>query len=104
MQPTHHPHGLGTIQRYRRRRSYTRLVSALAFDLDDNDDIGFVHQVRPIVAGVLRVVEPVEVYLVKVDNWFGENWLGFSNKLVGAVGVQYRQTLRVHRSFPLAEL
>lgn len=70
-------------------------MGALVFDLNEHDDIGFAQQVRPIVAGVLHVVEPLEVYLVKIDNWFGEKWLGFSNKLVGAVGVQYRQTLRV---------
>ena len=65
------------------------------FDLDDNDDIGFVHQVRPIVAGVLRTVEAAEVYVVKIDNWFGDRWLGFSHKLLGAAGVSYRKTLRV---------
>jgi hypothetical protein len=66
-----------------------------AFALDETDDIGFVHRVRPITAGALRVVEPREVYVVKIDNWFGDKWLGFSNKLVGAVGVQNRKTLRV---------
>lgn len=70
-------------------------MPTLALDLDDNDDIGFVHEVKPIIEGVLRVVEPPELYIVKVDSWFGDKWLGFSNKLVGAVGVQYRATLRV---------
>lgn len=67
----------------------------IALDLDDNDDIGFVHEVRPIIEGVLRVVEPAELYVVKIDSWFGDKWLGFSNKLVGSVGVQYRATLRM---------
>lgn len=67
----------------------------LALDIDEHDDIGFVHHVRPIIEGVLRVVGPPELYIVKVDNWFGDKWLGFSNKLVGAVGVQNRATLRV---------
>lgn len=67
----------------------------LTLDLEDNDDVGFVHDVMPIIDGVVRVVEPPELYIVKVDNWFGDKWLGFSNKLVGAVGVQYREALRV---------
>jgi hypothetical protein len=66
-----------------------------ALDLDGNDDIGFVHKVRPIIDGVLRIVEPPVFYVVKVDSWFGDKWLGFSNKLAGAVGVQHRATLRV---------
>lgn len=64
-------------------------------DLDDDDDLGFIDAVRPIIDGVVRAVEPAELYVVKVDSWFGDNWLGFSNKLRGLVGVQYRKTLRV---------
>lgn len=68
----------------------------LAFDLDEKDDTRFVeHHVKPLVAGVLRIANPLEVYLVKVDTWFGEKWLGFSNKELGAFGVQNRDTLRV---------
>ena len=67
----------------------------LAFDLDDKDDIDFVHAVQPIVEGVVRIVEPAELYLVKIDSWFGDKWLGFSNKVLGAFGIQYRKTLRV---------
>jgi hypothetical protein len=65
------------------------------FALDDTDDIGFVHQVQPIAAGVLRAAEPRELYVIKVDSWFGDKWLGFSAKLVGRLGLQHRKTLRV---------
>jgi hypothetical protein len=70
-------------------------MSGLEFDLDERDDIEFVHQLRLIVAGVLLAFQPREVYLVKIDNWFGDRWLGFSHKLMGAAGVHYRHTLRV---------
>lgn len=71
-------------------------MTGLAFDLDQNDDTHFVERhVKPLVEGVLRVVNPMEIYLVKVDSWFGDKWLGFSNKELGAFGVQYRDTLRV---------
>lgn len=33
--------------------------------LDDNDDIGFVHEVRPIIEGMLPVVEPAGLYIVR---------------------------------------
>ncbi len=59
------------------------------------DDAGFVEHVLAIVAGVVRVVEPRELYLVKVDSWFGASWLGFSHKAMGALGVAHRRTLRV---------
>lgn len=66
-----------------------------ARDFDDDDDLGFIRAVMPIVDGVLRVVEPPEFHLVKIDNWFGAKWLGFSNKILGAAGVHRRATLRV---------
>ena len=59
------------------------------------DAIGFVHEVRAIVAGVLHVVAPAAYYLVKLDSWFGDKWLGFSNKLMGTAAVHYHRTLRV---------
>lgn len=71
-------------------------MTGLTFDLNEKDDAPFIEgHVRPLVEGVLRVVNAEEVYLVKVDSWFGEKWLGFSNKELGAFGVQYRETLRV---------
>jgi hypothetical protein len=66
-----------------------------AFVLDHGDDIGFIQRVRPIAAGVLRIAEPHTVYVVKIDSWFGDNWLGFTGKLVGKLGVAHRKTLRV---------
>lgn len=77
------------------RGSYNLRVSGLDLDLGQDDDVGFVEPVRAIIRGVLRMVEPDELYLVKIDSWFGDKWLGFSNKLMGAAGIQHRVTLRV---------
>ena len=55
-------------------------MTALDLDLDEHDDPGYLDVVRPIMAGVLRVVAPPDAYVVKVDSWFGERWLGTDRK------------------------
>lgn len=67
----------------------------IELDLIETDDVGFVHLVRPIVGGVIRLVAPSEVYVIKVDSWFGDKWLGFSYKALGQLSVHHRRTLRV---------
>jgi hypothetical protein len=69
-------------------------MSALALDLEDGDNIDFVHAFQPVIVGVLRLIEPPEVYLVKIDSWFGTKWLGFSHKVLGKIAVN-RAELRV---------
>jgi hypothetical protein len=59
-----------------------------------SDAAGFVAQVDSIVACAART-SPTEVILVRIDNWFGERWLGFAGKLVGAAGVRYANRLVV---------
>jgi hypothetical protein len=62
-------------------------MERLGLELTDLDDIRFIHAVRPIIAGAVAIVAPSEVYIVKVDNWFGARWLWFSHKALGAVGI-----------------
>jgi hypothetical protein len=69
-------------------------MNELALDLDDNDDIRFAHEISPVISGALRIVEPPEAYVVKIDHWFGAKWFAFSNKAMGAFGV-HRGVLRV---------
>lgn len=59
----------------------------LNLDLDANDDLDFADAVQAVVLGVLQVSKPPEVYIVKVDNWFGPKWLAFSHKALGALGI-----------------
>jgi hypothetical protein len=59
----------------------------LELDLDANDEPDFVHAVEAVVLGVLSVAKPREAYLVKVDSWFGEKWLAFSHKELGALAI-----------------
>lgn len=52
---------------------------------DDAPD--FIALIERICLGVLDRYAPAEFVLVKIDNWFGSNWLGFSGKALGALGV-----------------
>jgi hypothetical protein len=51
----------------------------------DGDDVGFIHLVRETVSREMAATD--EVYLVKVDHWFGQKWFGFSGKLLGGVAL-----------------
>jgi hypothetical protein len=66
-----------------------RPMETLDFDLDAGDDIQYVHIVRPIMVGALRVLEPRRGFVVKVDQWFGPRWMYFSHKTLGALGIGY---------------
>ena len=53
----------------------------------EDDAEGFVAEVRACVSGIIRLYRPGELFLVKTNTWFGPNWLGFSGKAEGALGV-----------------
>jgi hypothetical protein len=55
-----------------------------------DDDPDFIKFVSRLVAGAVEVHQMPIVRVYKVDNWFGHNWLGFSGKALGAVGVWAR--------------
>mgnify|MGYP005815592717 CR=1 FL=1 len=62
--------------------------------IQSNDNPSFLKQVECITNRLLSLHCPKEIYLVNVDNWFGEKWLGFSGKIMGAFGVgQSRLTI-----------
>ena len=50
-----------------------------------DDDLGFILAVRRSL--VASIATTHETWLVKVDHWFGPNWLAFSGKILGALGV-----------------
>jgi hypothetical protein len=54
---------------------------------EPDDAIEFVSQVQTCVNGVLFLHKPRELVLINIDNWFGQKWLHFSGKALGAVGV-----------------
>lgn len=58
---------------------------------EQDDAHDFVALVEQSVNGILRLNAPASLVVIKVDNWFGPKWLGFSGKLLGAVGVWHKK-------------
>jgi hypothetical protein len=57
----------------------------IAPQLDDSAE--FFEQVRTCLKWITEIHQPLELFLIKIDNWYGPNWLGFSGKMIGALGV-----------------
>jgi hypothetical protein len=53
-------------------------------EFDDAPD--FVTKVEQAVNGIIRRHAPETIFLIKIDNFFGSKWLGFSGKFMGALG------------------
>jgi hypothetical protein len=56
-------------------------------DLDDAPD--FVRQVEQVANGVTLRHTPETLVLIKIDNFFGSKWLGFSGKALGAISIWF---------------
>ena len=59
-----------------------------------NDDTAFLVYVNAVLAN-LRTHEVTGIYLTRIDGWFGERWIGFAGKTLGAAGVRYREDFHV---------
>lgn len=62
---------------------------------DDREFLAVVHR----LVGGLVAAHALDVRLVHIDNWFGPKWLGFTGKVLGAVGVR-RDTTRTDLGVP----
>jgi hypothetical protein len=52
----------------------------------------FIARVETIAARA-TYSHPETVYLVRIDNWFGERWVGFAGKVSGVMGVRFQSNL-----------
>ena len=68
-----------------RRRCVWLIQMKMTPEFDDAPD--FIRHVEQVVNGVVRRHSPETFVLIKINNWFGSNWLGFSGKALGALGV-----------------
>src|SRR5258708_27266384 len=57
-------------------------------EIDDAPD--FVNKVAQVANGIIRLHAPETLVLIKIDNYFGSKWLGFSGKALGALGVWHK--------------
>jgi len=55
--------------------------------VQDDDEAGFIAEVRACVFGIIRRYHAPELYLIKTDTWFGPNWVRFRGKAVGQLGI-----------------
>jgi hypothetical protein len=55
---------------------------------EPTDDPQYLNWVEAVVVGVEETINTDQTYVVKIDNWFGKRWLGFSGKALGAIGVR----------------
>lgn len=56
-----------------------------------DDDPSFLDLVRRNIEGTTAACHPREVYVVHIDNWFGDRWVHFSGKLFGMAGVRMKR-------------
>jgi hypothetical protein len=56
-------------------------------DQDGRDDPEFLAVIDALVSGAVTRFRPPRFYAVKINNWFGQRWLRFSGKALGAIAV-----------------
>lgn len=59
----------------------------IPLESDPDDDPGFTELIARLIEGAVTVHRPEDFRVFKIDNWFDHKWLGFSGKVIGAVGV-----------------
>ncbi len=58
----------------------------------DGEAEDFVSIVEKIVNGAVLASNPDHIFVVQINNWFGDRWTGFSGKILGALGIRRRET------------
>lgn len=60
----------------------------IGLTVNEDDDPSFINLVQRIIHGVVSTKKPKDYCVVRIDNWFGQRWLNFSGKMLGALGVR----------------
>src|SRR5271165_6072784 len=63
------------------------MQNELRIAAEPDDAADFVSIVERIILGIVAGHSPDTLVVIKIDNWFGSKWLGFSGKMLGALGV-----------------
>lgn len=58
----------------------------IEFTKSKSHDIGFISNVQILANRIIKNLNPEEIFLFKVDNWFDSKWLNFTGKVLGLVG------------------
>ena len=62
-------------------------MAAIYLTADQTDDVAFLGLVEQIINGAVVKHQPADVRVFKIDHWFDHKWLGFSGKVLVALGV-----------------
>lgn len=55
---------------------------------DDDDEI-FLSYVERVISDVVSAYHPAHFLITRIDNWFGEHWVGFVGKMFGMAGIRH---------------
>lgn len=66
----------------------------------ENDDEHFLVLVSRIASTTIRDLRPTDVFVTRINHWFDHKWLGFSGKVLGALGVHKRKRLTIPPFMP----
>lgn len=58
---------------------------------NERDDPSFIKLISSFVNAYLASTSANRIYLIHIDNWFGERWLGFAGTFRGAAGIRQRR-------------
>lgn len=61
----------------------------------ENDDPDFVGMVKLISHNLVTGHNPLDFYVIKIDNWFDNQWLFFEGKVIGAFGVHMNKPFTI---------
>ena len=64
----------------------SRSMRLIGLTVKEDDDAEFVVLVQRLIHGVVATSKSKDYCVVRIDNWFGERWLNFSGKTLGALG------------------
>lgn len=55
--------------------------------VSEDDSEAYLELVTRVVQGMVSDSAPRDIWLIRVDNWFGRKWCAFAGKVRGAIGV-----------------
>lgn len=59
------------------------------------DDTNFIDMANAIILGISIKYNINTIRIYRIDNWFSSKWLGFSHKILGAIGVHSGNNLTI---------
>ena len=62
--------------------------------MQQGDSAEFIEKARAIAIGVAQEFEPMRLYVIRIDNWFGPRWMHFAGKFTVAKGA----AIGIHKS------